>query len=347
MWQRVLPTRLGVLGVAVLLAASACTAGSAPGWSFGPAASPAAPSPAAGSPAAASQAAALPSVSISPGASTPASASIPPSATPASSPSPSPSAGDGTAGSPSASPSTGPSPTPAPPDPGEPGFIAGTLLKPRIVPMEVTDQLLFNPTVVTVQQGETITFRVSNHGQATHEFKIGPMNDVFNDLTTVPEVAGIIPGSTRTLTYTFTGTGPYAFACHAPGHFENGMDGFVNVVAAKPWLGTAAHPRTVVIRMDDHLEFVPTEVSVTPGETILFVLPNVGSSLTHEFQVGPADRVALDQADGQIVIEADKIEPLHVAYLTYTFGGAGPYAFACHEPGHYQAGMKGVIDLTP
>ena len=125
------------------------------------------------------------------------------------------------------------------------------------------------------------------------------------------------------------------------------MFGFVNVVPTSPWIGTVAHPRTIVIRMDDHLEFVPSEVSVTPGETILFVLPNVGSTLTHEFQVGPADRVDQDQADGQIVVEADKIEPLHVDYLTYTFGGVGPYAFACHEPGHYEAGMKGIIDLTP
>ncbi len=29
----------------------------------------------------------------------------------------------------------------------------------------------------------------------------------------------------------------------------------------------------------------------------------------------------------------------------YTFDGAGPYAFACHEPGHYEAGMKGTIEL--
>ena len=86
---------------------------------------------------------------------------------------------------------------------------------------------------------------------------------------------------------------------------------------------------------------------VNPGETILFVRPNVGRSLTHEFQVGPAGRVALDQADGQIVVEVDKIEPLHVDYLTYTFGSVGPYPFACHEPGHCEAGMKGVIDLTP
>jgi Uncharacterized copper-binding protein len=211
----------------------------------------------------------------------------------------------------------------------------------------VTDLLLFQPNVVSVLQGETITFEVTNTGKAEHEFKVGPMKDVFDDLPSTPEVAGITPGTTKSLTYTFSGTGPYAFACHAPGHFENGMIGFVNIVPTTPWVGTSDQPRMIVIRMDDQLEFVPTEVSVTPGETILFVLPNVGSTLTHEFQVGPADRVALDQADGRIVIEADKIEPLHVAYLEYTFGSVGPYAFACHEPGHYQAGMKGIIDLAP
>ena len=249
-----------------------------------------------------------------------------------------------------ASSSTAPPPsssaTPRPPDPGDPGFIAGTTAKPRVIRIEVTDLLLFDPTAVTVLQGETIAFRITNTGKAEHEFKIGPMKDVFDDAESAPEVAGITPGSTKSLTYTFTATGPYAFACHAPGHFENGMFGFVNLIPTKPWVGTPTHPRMIVIRMDDHLEFVPSEVSVTRGETILFVLANVGSAATHEFQVGPAERVALDQVDGTIVVEVDKIEPRHVDYVTYTFGGGGPYAFACHEPGHYEAGMKGIIDLT-
>jgi uncharacterized cupredoxin-like copper-binding protein len=247
---------------------------------------------------------------------------------------------------PAPSPSATPRP-PGPPDPGEPGFIAGTKASPRIISLAVTDLLLFDPTAVTVQQGETITFRIRNTGKAEHEFKVGSMKDVFADAESAPEVAGITPGTTRSLTFTFSGTGPYAYACHAPGHFENGMFGFVHVIPTSPWIGTITHPRMIVIRMDDHLEFVPSEVSVTPGETILFVLANIGSAATHEFQVGPADRVALDQVDGQIVVEVDKIEPHHVDFITYTFGGLGPYAYACHEPGHYEAGMRGIVDVTP
>jgi uncharacterized cupredoxin-like copper-binding protein len=35
---------------------------------------------------------------------------------------------------------------------------------------------------------------------------------------------------TGTLTYTFSGPGPFAFACHAPGHYEAGMTGTITVV---------------------------------------------------------------------------------------------------------------------
>jgi uncharacterized cupredoxin-like copper-binding protein len=318
MERRSLPRGIRFVGVALALTLAACTTGTASNWTFGPVSSQGA----------------APSFSASP--------SPPPTLTAT------PTASEVSAASPSPPPTPTATPRPpGPPDPGEPGFIAGTKAKPRIIGMVVTDLLLFDPTAVAVQQGETITFRITNAGKAEHEFKVGPMKDVLDDLPSTPEVAGITPGTTKLLMYTFSGTGPYAFACHAPGHFENGMFGFVNVIPTSPWLGTSTHPRMIVIRMDDHLEFVPSEVSVTPGETILFVLANVGSALTHEFQVGPADRVSLDQVDGQIVIEADKIEPLHVDYLMYTFGGAAPYAFACHEPGHYEAGMKGIIDLTP
>jgi len=32
--------------------------------------------------------------------------------------------------------------------------------------------------------------------------------------------------------------------------------------------------------------------------------------------------------------------------LTYTLSGPGPYAFACHAVGHYEAGMRGAITVV-
>jgi uncharacterized cupredoxin-like copper-binding protein len=229
--------------------------------------------------------------------------------------------------------------------PADPGFVAGTADAPRPIALEVNDLLLFSPNVIYVQEGETIAFSVTNTGEAVHEFMIGPMADAFGDVEGTPEVADIAGGQTVQLTYTFDGTGPYAFACHAPGHYENGMFGYVVLSGPDvPTVGTKEQPRVVAVTMDDNLHFTPMDIPVTKGETVMFVLPNVGKA-THEFQVGPAGLVAADTVDGTIVVEVDEIEGGHVKSVTYTFDGTGPYAFACHEPGHYEAGMKGTITL--
>jgi plastocyanin len=93
------------------------------------------------------------------------------------------------------------------PDPGSPGFVAGT-----------------------VRQGETITFEVTSMGMLSHEFMVGPAADVAADTAGTPEVADISMMQTKSLTYTFTGSGPFAFACHAPGHYEAGMRGTIVIV---------------------------------------------------------------------------------------------------------------------
>ncbi len=118
----------------------------------------------------------------------------------------------------------------SPPGPGLPGFIAGTAAAPRVVRIAATGQLRFVPDVVSTRQGETITFEVTTMGMNVHEFMVGPAADVAADAPGTPEVADIGMMGTASLTYTFVGTGPFAFACHAPGHFEAGMRGTVVVV---------------------------------------------------------------------------------------------------------------------
>jgi uncharacterized cupredoxin-like copper-binding protein len=113
--------------------------------------------------------------------------------------------------------------------PGSAGFVAGTTSQPRVIRMVAGGDLRFYPDVVTVEEGETITFEVSTMGLAIHEFMIGPAADVAADREGTAEVADIAMMQTKSLTYTFTGSGPFAFACHAPGHYEAGMVGTVVV----------------------------------------------------------------------------------------------------------------------
>ena len=123
-----------------------------------------------------------------------------------------------------------PRPGPASVEPGSSGFATGTITAPRLVRIVAGPGLRFYPDVVRVAAGETITFEVTTMGLTTHEFMVGPADAVAADTEGTPEVADIGMMQTKTVTYTFTGSGPFAFACHAPGHFEVGMKGTVEIV---------------------------------------------------------------------------------------------------------------------
>lgn len=226
------------------------------------------------------------------------------------------------------------------------GFTPGTKDAPREVDITADDLLTFWPNVVIVAEDETVTFNVTATGAAIHEFMLGPAADALADKEGTPEIADIAQDETKSLTFTFDGPGPYAFACHAPGHFEAGMQGYIMVVGPDvPAVGTKDDPRLVPMLMDDTLKFMPDQVPVTAGETVRFLLSNAGEA-THEFAVGPKDKVDADEVDGVVVLEADEITVHKLKVLDYTFAGSGPYAYACHEPGHFEAGMRGDIVLT-
>ena len=122
-----------------------------------------------------------------------------------------------------------PRPGPASIDPGSPGYVPGTQAAPRVIRIVAGADLRFHPDVVAVAAGETITFEVTTMGWTAHEFMVGPAADVAADNEGTPEVADIGMMQTATLTYTFSGSGPFAFACHAPGHYEAGMKGTITI----------------------------------------------------------------------------------------------------------------------
>jgi uncharacterized cupredoxin-like copper-binding protein len=118
----------------------------------------------------------------------------------------------------------------AQPSPGSPGFVPGTVASPRVVEIVATPRLRFVPDTVTVKQGETITFEVTSMGPLVHEFMVGPAAAVAADTPGTPEIADLGMMETGSLTHTFDGPGPYAFACHASGHYEADMTGTITVV---------------------------------------------------------------------------------------------------------------------
>jgi len=116
------------------------------------------------------------------------------------------------------------------PQPGDPGFAAGTVSTPRVIRVLAGPGFTFSPSEIAVARGETVTFQVTTMGPVSHEFMVGPSESVTEHQEGVPEIEDIGMMDTKSLTVTFDAPGPYAFACHVAGHYEAGMRGTITVV---------------------------------------------------------------------------------------------------------------------
>lgn len=109
----------------------------------------------------------------------------------------------------------------------------------RTVQITTTDELVFEPDVVEVQVGETITFEVENTGTVDHEFVLGSaawqeqheqeMQADGMEMGEEPNELTVPAGETASLTWHFTEAGTTEFGCHEPGHFPAGMIGTITV----------------------------------------------------------------------------------------------------------------------
>ena len=109
--------------------------------------------------------------------------------------------------------------------------------------------------------------------------------------------------------------------------------------------------RTVEIRATE-MRFQPEAISVTPGETVRFVVHNEGQ-LRHAFLIGTRaeqrahEKRMQDMSRDELAAHNDPnmlmLAPGETETLVWRFGRDvdGKARFACHVPGHYQAGMRG------
>ncbi|HEX6000413.1 MAG TPA: cupredoxin family protein [Hyphomicrobiaceae bacterium] len=128
---------------------------------------------------------------------------------------------------------------------------------------------------------------------------------------------------------------------HAARSFEAGEPGD----AAKPF-------RTIEIVMkegDGSMSFAPDRVEARKGEQIKFVIRNEGQ-LEHELLIDSFAKNQEHKAEMEKHPDMDhdepngtRLKPAARKELIWRFARAGTFEFACLIPGHYEAGMKGVI----
>ena len=108
--------------------------------------------------------------------------------------------------------------------------------------------------------------------------------------------------------------------------------------------------RTITIIATD-LKFTPAGVTVRAGETVKFVISNQGK-LSHEFVIGT--KTEQDQHEREMQAMGDmqhmetnaiSLRPGETSFLVWKFGAAGNLVYGCHVPGHYVAGMAGIIHV--
>lgn len=111
--------------------------------------------------------------------------------------------------------------------------------------------------------------------------------------------------------------------------------------------------RTAEVSTLDAMAFEPTRINVSAGETVTFVVTNTGQAV-HEFTLGDA-AMQREHAEAMAHIPAGMghdtpntvtLQPGETKRLTGRFGVTGTLEYACHRPGHYQAGMRGQITTT-
>lgn len=141
----------------------------------------------------------------------------------------------------------------------------------------------------------------------------------------------------------------FAAGNHAGGHGHGHGD--EGTAIGKPGVASKA-TRTITVEMSDIMRYTPSDIQVKQGETVRFVIKNLGK-LKHELSLGTEKELLehLEQMKKFPDMEHDEpskvtLAPGKQGEIVWQFTKAGTVNFACLMPGHYEAGMKGAVKVS-
>jgi uncharacterized cupredoxin-like copper-binding protein len=145
----------------------------------------------------------------------------------------------------------------------------------------------------------------------------------------------------------FTAASASAAGNHADGHGSHDA----NDATGKP--GVAAKvTRTIKVDMTDSMRFTPASIDVRQNETVRFVVTNSGQ-LKHELVLGSEKDLKAHYEAMKKNPEMEHAEPNMVTLaagktgeVVWQFTKAGKVDFGCLQPGHYDMGMKGAVNVA-
>ena len=136
---------------------------------------------------------------------------------------------------------------------------------------------------------------------------------------------------------------------HQDGHGQK-ADQAEDHAAALGEPGDAAKAtRTMEVDMNDSMRYTPSTISIKRGETIKFIVKNTGN-IKHEMVLGSIAELKEHAALMVKFPEMEHVDPNQVSVepgktgaLVWKFTKRGTFDFACLQPGHFEAGMRGKI----
>jgi len=146
-----------------------------------------------------------------------------------------------------------------------------------------------------------------------------------------------------------------AAAVASPANAGPGAAGHTHVTFNAGTPGDPKKPFRVIEMMategNGTMAFDPPRIEVFQGEQIKFVIKNAGE-LDHEFMLETFEanqkhaiemqknpEMEHDDPNGKRVVSKKQVE------LIWKFSKLGTFEYACLIPGHYEAGMKGVVEV--
>ncbi|WP_455342500.1 cupredoxin domain-containing protein [Variovorax durovernensis] len=140
----------------------------------------------------------------------------------------------------------------------------------------------------------------------------------------------------------------FGTADHAGGHGHDADEAI-----ASPACSPARAPHTINVDMtEDNGAFTPANISVKQGVTVRFVIKNSGQ-LKHELVIGTEKELKEHYEVMKKNPEMEHSDPNMVTLaagksgeIVWQFTKAGKVDFARLQPGHYDAGMKGAVNVT-
>lgn len=134
------------------------------------------------------------------------------------------------------------------------------------------------------------------------------------------------------------------------GHTHDHSQGHEVMAIGKPGEASKAR-RTITIEMSDAMRFTPSNLKVRQDETVRLLIVNKGKT-RHELSLGTQKALQehLESMRRFPDMEHDEpnsvtLDPGKQAEIVWQFTRTGTVHFACLIPGHYEAGMKGSVQV--